>query len=104
MSAPRVRPPAKAGDDPISGSALGHQPEALVAFLKLYGTLWSHGGTPMPFSSAAAISSSNALALASSAEQAKISGASTSADTTKVKAREIALRDMRERNSAANRR
>jgi alkylhydroperoxidase family enzyme len=43
MSAPRVRPPAGAGDDPISGSALGHQPEALLAFLKLYGTLWSHG-------------------------------------------------------------
>ena len=43
MSAPRVRPPANAGSDPISGSALGHQPEALAAFLKLYGTLWSHG-------------------------------------------------------------
>ena len=43
MSAPRVRPPANAGDDPIAGSALGHQPEALVAFQKLYGTLWSHG-------------------------------------------------------------
>ena len=43
MSAPRVRPPASAGNDPISGSALGHQPEALAAFMKLYGTLWSHG-------------------------------------------------------------
>jgi len=43
VSAPRVRPPADAGDDPIAGSALGHQPEALIAFLKLYGTLWSHG-------------------------------------------------------------
>jgi len=40
---PRVRPPASRGSDPISGSALGHQPEALLGFLKLYGTLWSHG-------------------------------------------------------------
>jgi len=43
MSAPRVRPPKQRGSDPITGSALGHQPEALLAFLKLYGTLWSHG-------------------------------------------------------------
>ena len=43
MSAPRVRPPEAARPDPITGSALGHQPEALLAFLKLYGTLWSHG-------------------------------------------------------------
>jgi len=43
MSAPRVRPPANPGSEPISGSALGHQPEALAAFMKLYGTLWSHG-------------------------------------------------------------
>ena len=43
MSEPRVRPPANAGGDPISSSVLGHQPEALVAFMKLYGTLWSHG-------------------------------------------------------------
>ncbi len=43
MSAPRVKPPANAGSDPISASALGHQPEALAAFMKLYGTLWSHG-------------------------------------------------------------
>ena len=48
MSAPRVRPPANAGSDPISGSALGHQPEALTAFLKLYGTLWSHGVVDQP--------------------------------------------------------
>jgi alkylhydroperoxidase family enzyme len=48
MSAPRVRPPAGAGDDPIAGSALGHQPEALVAFQKLYGTLWSHGVLDLP--------------------------------------------------------
>jgi alkylhydroperoxidase family enzyme len=43
MNAPRVPPPRGRGSDPISGSALGHQPEALLAFLKLYGTLWSHG-------------------------------------------------------------
>ena len=43
MSAARVRPPKQRGSDPISGSALGHQPETLLAFLKLYGTLWSHG-------------------------------------------------------------
>jgi alkylhydroperoxidase family enzyme len=43
MSAPRVKPPRGRGSDPISGSALGHQPETLLAFLKLYGTLWSHG-------------------------------------------------------------
>lgn len=43
MSSPRILPPAGAGADPISGSALGHQPEALLAFMKLYGTLWSHG-------------------------------------------------------------
>jgi len=43
MGAARIPPPAQGGSDPISGSALGHQPEALVAFMKLYGTLWSHG-------------------------------------------------------------
>ena len=43
MSAPRVRPPAQRGSDPVSGSALAHQPESLAAFLRLYGTLWSHG-------------------------------------------------------------
>jgi alkylhydroperoxidase family enzyme len=43
MSAPRVRPPAARGADPISGSALAHQPETLRAFLVLYGTLWSRG-------------------------------------------------------------
>lgn len=43
MSAPRVRPPRGAGGDAIAGSALAHQPETLTAFLKLYGTLWSHG-------------------------------------------------------------
>jgi len=43
MSAPRVRPPQRRGSDPISASVLGHQPEALLAFMKLYGTLWSHG-------------------------------------------------------------
>ena len=49
MSAARVKPPARpAGDDPIRASALGHQPEALQAFLRLYGTLWSHGEVPQP--------------------------------------------------------
>lgn len=43
MGTPRIPPPENAGNDPISGSALGHQPEALAAFMKLYGTLWSHG-------------------------------------------------------------
>ncbi|MBB3048448.1 alkylhydroperoxidase family enzyme [Litorivivens lipolytica] len=43
MSASRVRLPESAGDDPISGSALALQPEALSAFNQLYGTLWSRG-------------------------------------------------------------
>ena len=43
MSGPRIRPPETGGDDPIASSALGHQPEALAAFMRLYGTLWSHG-------------------------------------------------------------
>jgi alkylhydroperoxidase family enzyme len=40
---PRVRPPAVRGDDPVSASALAHQPELLAAFTRIYGTLWSHG-------------------------------------------------------------
>jgi len=40
---PRVKPPERRGNDPISASVLGHQPEALLAFMKLYGRLWSHG-------------------------------------------------------------
>ena len=43
MSGPRVKLPERRGNDPISGSVLGHQPEALLAFMRLYGTLWSHG-------------------------------------------------------------
>jgi AhpD family alkylhydroperoxidase len=43
MSGPRVKPPKQRGSDPISASPLAHQPETLRAFLKLYGTLWSHG-------------------------------------------------------------
>jgi alkylhydroperoxidase family enzyme len=31
------------GDDLASRSALGHQPEALTAFNRLYATLWSRG-------------------------------------------------------------
>lgn len=43
MSQSRVALPANAGGDPISGSALALQPEALAAFNQLYGTLWSRG-------------------------------------------------------------
>lgn len=39
----RIRPPANAGDDPVNGSALGHQPELLERFNTLYATLWSRG-------------------------------------------------------------
>jgi alkylhydroperoxidase family enzyme len=45
---PRVRPPTAAGDDPVRGSALGHQPALLDAFLELYGVLWSHGELDHP--------------------------------------------------------
>jgi len=41
--APRVKPPDVDTDDPIEGSVLAHQPELLRAFMRLYGTLWSHG-------------------------------------------------------------
>lgn len=43
MSQSRVTLPTTAGNDPISGSALALQPEALAAFNQLYGTLWSRG-------------------------------------------------------------
>jgi AhpD family alkylhydroperoxidase len=33
-------------DDAISGSVLAEQPDALMRFLELYGTLWSHGELP----------------------------------------------------------
>ncbi len=39
----RIAPPKPLGDDPIQASALAHQPEALAAFMNLYGTLWSRG-------------------------------------------------------------
>jgi len=35
-------------DPALTGSVLGEQPETLVAFLRLYGTLWSHGKVPQP--------------------------------------------------------
>jgi hypothetical protein len=35
-------------DPALTGSPLGEQPETLVAFLRLYGTLWSHGRVPQP--------------------------------------------------------
>ncbi len=40
---PRIAPPPTAGGDAISSSVLAHQPEALAAFERLYGTLWSRG-------------------------------------------------------------
>ena len=43
MITPRVKPPDVDTDDPIEGSVLAHQPELLRAFMRLYGTLWSHG-------------------------------------------------------------
>jgi alkylhydroperoxidase family enzyme len=46
MSAPRVKPPATRSRDPIQASPLALQPELLTAFLRLYGTLWSHGELP----------------------------------------------------------
>ena len=39
----RIAPPKPVGSDPIQASALAHQPAALAAFMKLYGTLWSRG-------------------------------------------------------------
>ena len=39
----RIGLPKPLGADAISASALAHQPEALAAFMKLYGTLWSRG-------------------------------------------------------------
>ena len=39
----RVALPRPRGSDPIQASALAHQPEALAAFMRLYGTLWSRG-------------------------------------------------------------
>jgi len=42
-STARVPPPATASSAAIARSVLAHQPELLQAFLRLYGTLWSHG-------------------------------------------------------------
>ena len=39
----RVKAPATRSADPIQASPLALQPELLQAFLRLYGTLWSHG-------------------------------------------------------------
>jgi alkylhydroperoxidase family enzyme len=39
----RIGLPRPLGNDPIQASALAHQPAALAAFMKLYGTLWSRG-------------------------------------------------------------
>jgi alkylhydroperoxidase family enzyme len=43
MIAARVKPPPTRSADPIQASPLALQPELLTAFLRLYGTLWSHG-------------------------------------------------------------
>jgi AhpD family alkylhydroperoxidase len=43
VKAARVKPPAVASADPIQASPLALQPELLRGFLRLYGTLWSHG-------------------------------------------------------------
>jgi AhpD family alkylhydroperoxidase len=43
MIAARVKSPATRSADPIQASPLALQPELLQAFLRLYGTLWSHG-------------------------------------------------------------
>ena len=43
MIAARVKAPATRSADPIQASPLALQPELLQAFLRLYGTLWSHG-------------------------------------------------------------
>jgi hypothetical protein len=40
---PRLRPPPSDSSDPARRSALGHQPELLDAFGKLYGVLWQRG-------------------------------------------------------------
>ncbi len=40
---PRVPRPEGAAGDAASGGVLGHQPELLRLFQRLYGTLWSHG-------------------------------------------------------------
>lgn len=50
LAPPPAEPPAMPADaDPaISHSVLGEQPETLVAFLRLYGTLWSHGRVDHP--------------------------------------------------------
>ena len=43
VSSMRIALPRPLGDDPIQASVLAHQPEALAAFMKLYGRLWSRG-------------------------------------------------------------
>jgi hypothetical protein len=48
VSGARIPPPVGGGDDPVAGSALGHQPELLQAFQCLYGTLWQRGVLDQP--------------------------------------------------------
>ena len=53
---PGALPGLPADADPaITASPLGEQPETLVAFLRLYGTLWSHGTMPQPLKEVARI-------------------------------------------------
>jgi len=43
MIAARVKSPPTQSADPIQASPLAWQPALLASFLRLYGTLWSHG-------------------------------------------------------------
>ena len=47
--------PALAARDPVAGSVLAHQPEALAAFQQLYGVLWSRGEVPQAIKETARI-------------------------------------------------
>jgi hypothetical protein len=39
----RVSIPPTTSTDPMAASALGHQPETLAAFQRIYGLLWRRG-------------------------------------------------------------
>jgi AhpD family alkylhydroperoxidase len=47
-STARLAAPEPRGEDAISASVLAHQPDLLRAFLRFYGTLWSHGVVDHP--------------------------------------------------------
>jgi hypothetical protein len=40
---PRIAPPTVRSKDPLAATVLGHQPETLAAFQRLYGRLWRRG-------------------------------------------------------------